>query len=269
MSAELIGESYDVRPRPATLADDYEEVLPADAPGDGSAAANERTTLGLVEVLLKNPSRADTINREERRQAALIPRFLGIALCSYVLFSLAMVVILSTAPPEAQPHRYLPVPTVYWTNRPALGLLVAYNIGLVAATCICLPSFYFFALLAGVRMTMLQVVGQVLRCKASSAIVLVGILPIYVAIVLGMVVFSAPVETLELVLYLGLLLPFIAGLEGVRAIYRGVMGMAETLPPERRCRRECFLRRLTFSWAAVYTAVSPVLIYQLWTYLAR
>jgi hypothetical protein len=54
----------------------------------------------------------------------------------------------------------------------------------------------------------------------------------------------------------------------VRSIYRGVMGMAETLPADRRCRRECFLRRLTFSWAAVYTVVSPVLIYRVWEFLA-
>jgi hypothetical protein len=138
----------------------------------------------------------------------------------------------------------------------------------VAATCICLPSFYFFGLLAGVRLTMLQIVGQVLRCKASSAIILVGLLPVYFAIALGMIVFQAPAATLEYWLYAGLALPFVAGLEGVHAIYRGVLGMAETLPPERRCRRECFLRRLTLSWAACYTAVCPVLIYRLWQLLA-
>jgi hypothetical protein len=86
--------------------------------------------------------------------------------------------------------------------------------------------------------------------------------------VLGLVVFQAPVGAMEWCLYLGLVLPFVAGLEGVRSIYRGVMGMAETMPPERRCRRECFLRRLTLSWAAVYTAVSPVMIYRVWESLS-
>jgi len=150
-----------------------------------------------------------------------------------------------------------------------LGLLLAYNFGLVAATGLCLPSFYFFGLLAGVRLTMLQIVGQVLRCQASSALMLVGILPIYVATVLGLVVFGAPDVVLEVCLYLGLILPFLAGLAGVRAIYRGVLGMAETMSPERRCRRECFLRRLTVSWAAVYTAVCPVMIYRVWEFLAN
>src|SRR5262249_52952889 len=270
MNAKLIDDVYDRPLERNTQLDSPPEVIALQDPPDGAGqTGGEQSMLGLVELLLKNPARADTLNREERGQAVLIPRFLSIALASYVLFSVAMIVILSATPAEAQPHRLVPIPGVHWSDRSALGLLVAYNFGLVAATCICLPSFYFFALLAGVRMSMLQIVGQVVRCKASSAIVLVGILPIYVAIVLGMVVFHAAPNVLELVLYLGLALPFIAGLEGVRSIYRGVMGMAETLPPERRCRRECFLRRLTLSWAAVYTAVSPVLIYRLWEFLAE
>ena len=40
------------------------------------------------------------------------------------------------------------------------------------------------ALLAGVRLSLAQVVATVLRGKAASAVMLVGILPIYVAVVL-------------------------------------------------------------------------------------
>jgi hypothetical protein len=234
---------------------------------DPPVKANERSALGLVELILKDPGRIDALNREQKRQPELMPRFLGIALASYALFALAMIIILSAASPAGYPHRLLRIPA--WSPGSAGGLLLGYCLGLVAATCICLPSFYFFGLLAGVRMSMLQITGQVLRGKASSAVVLVGILPIYVAVVLGMVVFKAPADLLEMWLYLGLVLPFVAGLEGVRSIYRGVNGMAETLPSEQRCRRECFLRRLTLSWAAVYTVVSPVMIYRLWEYFAN
>ncbi len=117
-------------------------------------------------------------------------------------------------------------------------------------------------------MRLSQIVSQVMCSKATTAVVLVGILPIYVAVVLGMVVFEADAQLLETCLYLGLALPFVAGLAGVRALYRGVSAMAETMPPERRCRRACLFRRLTVSWAACYTAVSPVLIYRLWETLA-
>ena len=41
---------------------------------------------------------------------------------------------------------------------------------------------------------------------------LIGILPIYVAVALGMLIFAAPVEAQRMVLSLGLVLPFLAGL---------------------------------------------------------
>jgi hypothetical protein len=243
-------------------------VLPVEAVDEAPIRAEERSTLGLVELLLKDPARLDALSRDEREAPALVPRFLAVALASYLLFTVAAVIFLNTAPAEAYPKHLLPVPVARWKDGTALGLVVAYNVGLVAATGICLPSFYFFGLLAGVRMSMLQIVAQVLRGKAASAVVLVGILPIYVAIILGLIIFGAPSATLEFWLYLGLALPFLAGLEGVRSIYRAVLGMAETMPPERRACRECFLRRLTLSWAACYTAVSPVMIYRLWEFLA-
>ena len=175
-----------------------------------------------------------------------------------------MILILTTAPAEAYPRHAFPIKAPAWSKGSALGLVIAYSFGLVATTGICLPSFYFFALLAGVRLSMIQVVGQVLRCKATSAVFLVGILPIYVAITLGLSVFRAPIHSLELWLYAGLILPFVAGLAGVHSMYHAIEGIAKTVPIERRYRRECFLRRLTVSWAVCYTAVAPVMIYRIW-----
>ena len=57
------------------------------------------------------------------------------------------------------------------------------------------------------------------------------------------------------------------GLWGTLNILQGVQGVADTLPPE-RCHRGCFLRRLVFAWAAVFTAVTPVMIYRLWDYFS-
>jgi hypothetical protein len=243
--------------------------FPAELAASGPSAEVEHdgvsmTMLGLVEATLKSPGRLDAAARDEGRQLELVPRLLGIALLGYTAFALAMLLILNAVPAAAYPSEPLPVPPARWTDSSALGLVAAYNLGLIGATGICLPTFYFFSLLAGVRMSMLQIVGQVVRGKASSALLLVGVLPIYLAVVLGLAVFEAPADVLSGWLYLGLALPFLAGLQGVRTIYRGVTLMADTLPPERRCRRECFLRRLTVSWAACFTAVSPVLIYRLW-----
>ena len=71
-------------------------------------------------------------------------------------------------------------------------------------------------------------------------------------------------DTLQHALGVGLLLPFVAGLWGLRAIYLGIMDLSGSLPESWQCRRRCFLRRLTLSWAAVYAAVLPVMIYRLW-----
>jgi TctA family transporter len=98
---------------------------------------------------------------------------------------------------------------------------------------------------------------------------LMGLLPIYVAGALGLLVFRVPQEKVEIAFYFGLTLPFVAGLWGIRSVYLGFMQLADTLPPERRCRRECFLRRLTLACAACYTAVTPVMIYTLWDNFAN
>jgi hypothetical protein len=136
-------------------------------------------------------------------------------------------------------------------------------------SCICLPTFYFYSLLAGVKMTMRQVVSQVLKGKAAHAVLLLGAIPIYLAIVLGLIVFEASDPLLQWTLKAGLVLPFVVGLWGVRSLYISVMDLADTLPPERQGRRTCFLRRMIVAWSLVYSAVAPVLIYRLWGYLAE
>ena len=266
MLSELLLQKKDFQ---AAASPDNEAALPDVLPVESEPEiASDTTLLGIVEILLKNPATADRLNRDPELQAHLIPRFLAIALCSYALFSVAMLVILNAAPTSAYPGRFLAIPPANWRDGTAMWLVAGYLVGMVAASCVCLPSFYFFALLSGVRMTMLQIVGQVVRGTATSALMLVGILPIYVTVVLGLVIFHSPLEFLEGGLSVGLVLPFLAGLAGVHAIYRGVTGMAETLPDECRSSRACFLRRLTVSWAVCYTAVCPVMIFRLWESVA-
>src|SRR5438132_385016 len=47
---------------------------------DDSPKASGDSTLGLAELLLKDPLRVDHLTREESRLVDLIPRFLGLAL---------------------------------------------------------------------------------------------------------------------------------------------------------------------------------------------
>lgn len=244
-----------------------DEALNVLAAAEDEPVENEHSVLGLAELLLKYPLHVDALTRETHAQAELIPRFLAIALVSFSVFALALSLVLSHANTSALPT-FL---AAHWTNSSAgsaLGLWMAYTLGLIGATGVCLPSFYFYSLLAGVRISMLQVTANVLKAKACTALMLLGILPIYVAVVLGLFVFQAPLPWVRNAVSLGLALPFLAGVWGVWGLYRGFLGLADTLPPERRCARTCFLRRLTVSMAACYSAVTPLMIYSLWTYFA-
>jgi hypothetical protein len=225
----------------------------------------EPTTLGLVEMLLKNPDRVDRLNREPRRQGELFPRFLLIALTSYLIYASLMVLIMNLAPASALPsHPLLPLPSPLWNGGSPWGLPLAYAAGLILAACVCLPSFFFYSLLAGVHLTWLQITSVIGKGMAANAILLLGLLPIYVIVVLGAIIFAAPIDDLQLVLAAGLLLPFAAGLWGMRSIYLGLMDLTASLPSEWQCGRKCFLRRLVLSWSAVYSAVVPIMIYRLW-----
>jgi hypothetical protein len=230
---------------------------------------NEQSVLGLVELLLKRPAQVDQLNRQSRWQRELFPRFLWIAEGGYLGYGVVMALLLNLAPASAQPHNLgLPLPPASWSDGTALAVPLAYAAGIVLAACVCLPSFYFYCLLAGVRMSWLQITSVVGKGTAASVVLLFGVLPIYVAAVLGLIVFKAPVEYLQWALALGLLLPFIVGPWGLRAIYAGVVALSEQLSPEWQCKRRCLLRRLTLSWTAVYTAVVPIMIYRLWELFA-
>ena len=238
--------------------------------------------LALVELILKNPARLDRLIREPARQVELLPRFLAIALIGFTFFGLAMALVLSTstvwpklfamdavlAGREAVPLRFESTAQAslltHWLDGDALRLIVAYAVGLIAATGICLPSLYFYGLLAGLRMTMLDVVLHALKSKAVAAVTLVGVLPIYAAIGLAIAIFPLPASLRDAMLMLGLILPFLAGTAGTYSLYRGLSGLADTMPAACRGDRACFLRRLVLSWAACYTAVTPVLIFTLW-----
>lgn len=242
----------------------------------------ESGSLGLLELILKAPEQLDRLIRDPARQAELLPRFLGISLVGFTFFGVSMSLVLSTstvwpqlfpmeavvAGRESTPLRFAASSgtslLTHWLNGDALRLIAAYAVGLVAATGICLPSLYFYSLLAGVRMTMMDVVLQSLKSKAVAAVTLVGVLPIYATGGLAIAIFPMSEYWRDTVLTMGLILPFIAGTAGTYSLYRGLSGFVDTMPAERREQRGFFLQRLVLSWAACYTAVSPVLIFTLW-----
>lgn len=245
-------------------------------------AAQDVSMLDLIELLLKDQRQLDRLSQSSHAQRRLVPRLLAIGLIGYTVFGVTLSLFFAAARvwPEltataqwlGDPRQalidFVPRPDVpvwqYWLDGSALKLTAAFALGMIGAIGICLPSFYFYGLLAGVRTSMLHVTTLALKGMASGAVALLGALPLYFAVVLGLVVFAAPHGLVALVCVVGLALPFITGLWGTRSLYLGFVSLAATMKPEHRCRRECFLRRLLFSWSACFTAVTPVAIFTLW-----
>ena len=118
---------------------------------DSPASTNDPKTTDLVELMLKDRRRLDALIREDSLAPELIPRLLAVALTGFTMFGIAATLILNLEPS-------LPawVPRARWSDGTWANLTLAYAVGLVAATGVCLPSFYFYGLLAGVKLSMLQ-----------------------------------------------------------------------------------------------------------------
>lgn len=251
-----------------------------EATADESGEEDGSSVLRLIELILKSPERLNRLVRRRDEQDSLIPRFVAISLTSFTLFALALAIVLSasgvvpqlTAMDQFLTDKGSGLPLIrfqqtdsqfaFWRSGTPIHLIIAYGFGLIAATGVCLPSLYFYGLLSGVRLTMRDVVTHSLKAKATSAVALMGILPIYIALAMGVAVFDWVPHIVETAaLWLGLVLPFIAGIWGTASLYRAFAGLSDTIPDDRRDQRVCFLRRLVFSWAACYTAVSPLMIF--------
>ncbi|HET6324944.1 MAG TPA: hypothetical protein VFG04_09610 [Planctomycetaceae bacterium] len=246
---------------------------------------NSEPILGMaqiVELILKDRDRLDRLAQVTERKVDLASRLLAISLVSFALYGLGMSLTLYSAhfwPRFAASADWLNgsetrvLEFVHLDTAPShvaarsLRLILAYSFGLIAASGICLPSLYFYGLLSGLRMTMTDVVVHSLKCTAVAAVALIGILPIYSALVLGAIVFPFPHNFVAAILLLGLCLPFIGGLWGTRSLFVGFASLCRTMPPEFQSQRACFLRRLILSWCACYTSVAPLMIVTVWRHL--
>ena len=242
--------------------------------------------LSLTEMILKNHALLERLIRSTSRQVVLIPQLLLIAFLGFVLYGVTMGLLIGVSgwtPHLNSPREVLtsggPLiefhaaanPWAPWRDGTAPALLVAYALGMIAATGICLPSLYFYGLLSGIKLTMRDVVIHSLKSKATAAIALIGILPMYFVICLTALVFNLSVDAIRVVQWLGFAFPFLGGLWGTQSLYRGFQGLADTLPGrmdmEARYNRSCFLDRLVLAWSACYSVISPIMVFTIWEQL--
>jgi len=224
----------------------------------------EPTIANLTEMTLKRPDDLRSVARDEELQPRVVLNLLLIGLAGIALFSMAFTIILACAPPLDW------VPRVSLTDRSVLRPVLTYTIGMVGALGLCLPSFYFYGLLAGVRASMLQVTAISLHALANTGMILMGLLPIYVGAILGLIVLGATDGPLyPFLIGVGLLLPYVAGLATLRVMYRGFVDLVRTLPEARAESRAPMVRLLAVAWAMLYTAVAPVTLWAVRTQLEK
>jgi hypothetical protein len=269
-----------VRPQPFA---ENELLTGAAAPNLDGAGPTTSGVPQIVELILKDRGALHRLVFTTRHKTELATRLLGISLASFALFGVAMALACDAAglwPHLTPTAKWLADPSAdfmtyrvttgstrffqSWLSGRAERIVIAYAFGLIAASGVCLPSLYFYGLLSGLRMPFPEVVLHTLKAKAVSAVALVGILPIYVAVILGAVVFPLHRDVVKSTLLIGLCLPFLAGLWGTRSLYVGFAQRCDLMPAEFRANRACFLRRLVLAWCACYTAVAPVMIATVW-----
>jgi hypothetical protein len=138
-------------------------------------------------------------------------------------------------------------------------LPVSFVAAFLGALAICLPSFYFYTQIAGLDASFRLVTAQAARAQATTSVFLFGSLPIYLALALTSVVTKAIDPSI--VIAVGLAMPFLVGLTGVRALFRGFRHMLDYVDIT-HARRGRVLLRLIGLWSIVYSTIAPVALYR-------
>lgn len=222
----------------------------------------------IGEYLLKNQAAIDQLLADPAGQRWLIPQLLGVSMAGIAIYGVVATMMLNLA--RSSIGYWLPyAPPAFWNGPSAANLTIAYTLGLIAANGICLPSFYFYGLLAGVPVTLVSMSAHALRGMAATSVALVGILPIYVAIALNGLIYGRPAGLTAWLCLLGLALPFLAGTWGVYCLYRGFIATARSAESPSRRRGTLLLERMILAWSGCYTFITPLVIYSLWEHLGR
>jgi len=208
---------------------------------------------GMFDLILRGEARLHRLMRDEAGLPEVIQKFLALSVLGLTIHG----VVLGLA---AELFGDAPMLDWYQAGHPVVWMPLAFIGAFLGALCICLPSFYFYTQLSGLDASFRLVTAQALRAQATMSVLLLGVLPFYAAWLLGTVV--GVFDAQRTALFAGMCLPFLVGLLGIRAVYRGFCDLANHLPITHQ-RRGNFLKRLVLCWGGVYTVVAPVALYRL------
>ncbi len=143
---------------------------------------------------------------------------------------------------------------------PILWLPVSLVVVFTGALAICLPSFYFYTQLSGLDVSFRLITAQALRVQARTSVLLLGVLPFYVAAGLAPVL-GVGVSP-DQVLGIGLGLPFFLGILGLDSLRHSFERLAAILP-NTRGDGSAFVRYAVVAWGAVFVSVAPIGLFRI------
>lgn len=214
------------------------------------------TALVTVDRLLRRPEEADAACSEARAATAMLPSLAWTAVAGIGVFALVQGSLSQAFHPMDSPGLLRGASVLE-----AVGLeALAYGFGLFGAQIAALPSYWFYALLAGVPMPGWRLAVEATRAQATAAVVLMGLLPVYLAVGLGLGLLlpgpdGAPWHWL-VVQGGGHLLPFVAGLAAPLSLIRGFRRVVSARSVDGKTRAMPLFLAL---WcAALFTAMAPL-----------
>jgi hypothetical protein len=210
-------------------------------------------TLGMFDLVLRGQEQLTQVLRDERALPVATQRLLVLSLLGLGVHGLVVGFAAQVLDRGGDGW-------IMQQGHPMAWMPIAFILAFLGALAVCLPSFYFYTQLSGLDASFRLVAAQALRAQATTSVLLLGAIPFYAAAVLSAAV--GLVGNVPAIILIGLCLPFVVGLIGLRALYRAFSDLAKVLPIT-HARRGNFLARMVLCWGAIYTAVAPVALYRL------
>lgn len=228
---------------------------------------DEEEPPGFVERLLRDDETLDRSMMDPEELPSLLRRFLVVAGAGLLLHGLVVGLVSKFVVADFgfSAGSWFAAAGAPWTV--PFALVGAF----LTATAVGLPSFYFYARLAGADVSFPVVVAQSLRALAQTSVALWAILPFYTAIVLSSALGVAHDVT---VVQWGLGLPFVAGLYGIRSVYRSFARLVDRDAESESLRLVSHARRtgllgMVLGWGALFTTVAPIALWRYGAFLVE
>lgn len=211
---------------------------------------------GFFELVLSEGRRMDNLVLDEGRLPTTVTRLLLLSLAGLAVYGAVVGLAAEASTLSAW----------FNTGAPILWMPLAFSGAFLAAIGISLPSFYFYTQLSGLDASFRLITAQALRVQARTSVVLLGVLPFYAALALGVGLGFDLGLGANGVLMVGLFLPFVVGFVGIATLYRSFKRLVHRLPITHE-RRGNIMLRLVLCWGAVFSAIAPVALWRLGEFL--